>query len=137
MEEIIETARTNNKTLHITWYDLEDAFGSVPHQLIMHSLERLHFPENVQNYIRNQYENTTSVVQTGSFKTEEFIFKRGVFQGDPLSPIIFLLCFNPILQFLQKEENSGFNLKGKKSLLCHMLTIFVLLPPIVEHTKNL
>ena len=109
MDEIIKSARSKNKTLHITWYDLEDAFGSVPHSLIMHSLERTHFPPKIQNYVKQQYLNTTSVVQTNSFKTKEFSFKRGVFQGDPLSPIIFLLAFNPVLQSLQEEKVSGFN----------------------------
>ena len=113
MDEIIKSARSNNKTLHITWYDLEDAFGSVPHSLIMHSLERTHFPPQIQNYIREQYKQTTSVVQTGSFKSEEFSFKRGVFQGDPLSPIIFLLAFNPVLKSLQEELGSGYNLRGE------------------------
>jgi hypothetical protein len=30
MEEIIKDAKHNKKTAHITFFDLEDAFGSVP-----------------------------------------------------------------------------------------------------------
>ena len=86
---------------------MEDAFGSVPHSLIMHSLERTHFPPQIQNYIREQYNQTKSVVQTGSFKSEEFSFKHGVFPGDPLSPVILLLVFNPVLKSLQGELGSG------------------------------
>ena len=113
MDEIIKTARTTKKTLHTTWFDLEDAFGSVPHSLIFNSLERVHIPEVIQKYLKSQYKNTKSVVVTNSFRTEPFSFKRGVFQGDPLSPIIFLLAFNPILESLEAEKKLGFQLDGK------------------------
>ena len=44
LDEIISQAKTKKKTMHITFFDLEDAFGSVPHSLILHTLKRLHFP---------------------------------------------------------------------------------------------
>ena len=34
IQEIIQNATHNNKTVHNTWFDLEDAFGSVSHMLI-------------------------------------------------------------------------------------------------------
>ena len=43
-----------------------------------------------------------------------FPFKREVFQGDPLSPIIFLMVFNPIIEFQQSRNDCGFNLNGEK-----------------------
>ena len=113
MDEIIRTAGLSKKTLHVTWFDLADAFGSVPHSLIFNSLERAHIPEIIQNYLKCQYQNTQSVVSTKSFKSEPFSFKRGVLQGDPLSPIIFLLAFNPVIKSLQAEKNLGFQLDGK------------------------
>ena len=39
IQEIIEDAKHNNKTVHITWFDLEDAFGSVSHMLIPYVME--------------------------------------------------------------------------------------------------
>ena len=38
------------------------------------------------------------VVTTKSWETPPIPFQRGVFQGDTLSPIVFLLVFNPLLQ---------------------------------------
>ena len=40
MEEIIKDAREQKKTAHITFFDLEDAFGSVPHSLIQETLKK-------------------------------------------------------------------------------------------------
>ena len=57
MEEIVKDARVNKRTLHITFFDLQDAFGSVPHSLIQHTLERNLFPQPVQDYLRRHYNN--------------------------------------------------------------------------------
>ena len=47
MEEIMKDARKQKKTAHITFFDLEDAFGSVPHSLIMESLKMNFVPQNI------------------------------------------------------------------------------------------
>ena len=112
----MKDARVNKRTLHITFFDLQDAFGSVPHSLIQHTLERNLFPQPVQDYLRRHYNNTKSIVVTPTFKTNEFSFKRGVFQGCPYSPIIFLLAFNPIIQFLTTKIDSGYNLSLKSNI---------------------
>ena len=109
LEEIISQAKTNKKTVHVTFFDLEDAFVSVPHPLIIHNV-----PVEIQLYINTLYNNQLSRVFTDNFSTDGFPFKRGVFQGDPLSPIIFLMVFNPIIEFLQSKNDCGFNLNEEK-----------------------
>ena len=37
--------------MHVTWFDLEDAFGSVFHDLIRICLNRMKIPVNVRDYI--------------------------------------------------------------------------------------
>ena len=53
MEEIIKHARCKNKTAHITFFDLEDAFGSVPHSLIDETFKRNNLPANITSYFHN------------------------------------------------------------------------------------
>ena len=55
IQEVIQHAKANNKTAHITWFDLIDAFGSLSHTLIPHVLLHYHLPDKIINYIRNIY----------------------------------------------------------------------------------
>ena len=34
VQEVIQHAKINHKIVHMTWFDLEDAFGSISHVLI-------------------------------------------------------------------------------------------------------
>jgi hypothetical protein len=112
--ELVSHAKSNQRTLHVTFFDLEDAFGSVHHDLISHSLTRLRFPTNITRYIENLYSNLDGRVITPDWESSRFRFHKGVFQGDPLSPIIFLAVFNPILEKLQQNEQFGYSLNGSK-----------------------
>lgn len=40
MEELLSHAKANNKALHVTRFDLADAFGSINHNLINHELKK-------------------------------------------------------------------------------------------------
>ena len=113
LQEIILHARSNKKTLHLTFFDLEDAFGSVQHNLIEHCLKRYKIPSQISDYIINLYKTLNGTVVTKSWTSENFKFNKGVFQGDPLSPIIFLIIFNPIIERLQQELKFGYQLKDK------------------------
>ena len=114
LDEIVRDARNKKKTVHITFFDFANAFGSVPHNYILHSLRRNPFSPQVLQYVETFYNNIRAKVVTKSFQSEIFSFKRGVFQGDPLSPIIFLLAFNPILQYLQENSKFGYKLQDEK-----------------------
>ena len=113
LDEIVKDAKIRKKTVHITFFDLADAFGSVPHNLIIDSLQRNHFPPEIVQYIHQFYSNIQATVHSKNFKSDIFSFKRGVFQGDPLSPIIFLTVFNPILQYLHENSKFGYKLQDE------------------------
>ena len=55
MEEIIKHIKHTRKTAHIAFFDLADAFGSVPHDLIHHILEQNQIPHSVRAYIKELY----------------------------------------------------------------------------------
>ena len=110
MDEIIKDAKQRKKTCYVTFLDLEDAFGCVPHSLIDLTLERNFIPPVIRKNFHNLYTHSSAAVQTSKWKSETFKFKCGVFQGDPISPVIFLQVFNPILQKLQEISHKGYKL---------------------------
>ena len=62
-------------------------------------------------YFSQLYSSCQAVVQTPSWRCDPFNFRCGVFQGDPLSPTIFLMVFNPVLlQLKNMEERYGYKL---------------------------
>ena len=110
LQEVISHARRNKRTCHITFFDLKDAFGSISHSLIDHTLTRYNIPDNIKSYISSLYSNISGQVVGNKWKSNRFSFKRGVFQGDPLSPTIFICVFNPLIEYLHSEAKHGYHL---------------------------
>ena len=64
LQEIIQNAKYNNKTLHMSSYDLQDAFGSISHELIPIALKHYNVPEDVITYIVDLYSQLNGKVVT-------------------------------------------------------------------------
>ena len=87
MGEIINHAKANKRTAHITWFDLEDEFGSVSH-LIPICLDRMHLPVNVRDYIMSLYGKLKGKVRTSKWTSRSLVFARGFFRVIP-SALLF------------------------------------------------
>ena len=95
---ILENAKSLGLPLNITFLDLSNAFGSISHQLINDMLKYVKVPNAVSSYVTNAYSQLKAFTHSRTWNTDLFSIKQGVFQGDTLSPTIFLLCFQPIIQ---------------------------------------
>ena len=58
----------------------------------MKCLKHFNFSEDFINWIRPFYLNATSCVTNNGFQSEFFPVRRGVRQGCPLSPYLFIIC---------------------------------------------
>ena len=115
IQELIQDAKASNKTLHATFFDLLDCFGSISHQLIQFCLEHYHVPEKERSYILSLYSQLHGKVVTKEWESEPFKFLKGVYQGDNYSAIIFLVVFQPLISYLlSHKESSGYMLGERK-----------------------
>jgi hypothetical protein len=103
LNEIFHDANRNDQSLVVTAINFANAFESVPHELIMSTMRQRNFPEWAQDIVRSMYDGATSVVEVKGTRTEKIAWKRGVKQGCPLSPLLFNLCLEPLLQALSKH----------------------------------
>ena len=79
-------------------------------------LAHYNLPDNIINYIIDLYSKLEGRVVTPDWETDVLQFKRGVFQGDPYSCVIFLVVFNPIIQYIkQQKEKSGYEIKTQNN----------------------
>ena len=139
MKEIIQQAKLHKKTVHITWLDLEDAFGSVPHEIIPFIMLHYHIPKCIIAYITSLYTKLWGKVCTQDWETDFFQFLKGVFQGDPYSGVIFLVVFNPIIEYIKKyKETHGYKIKtetaGAQSVIT---TLFADDFNLITHNKSM
>ena len=104
MANIIDKARIKQRSLVITLLDLKNAFGEVHHNLIQEVLAYHHIPAKTKALISSLYTGFHTSIITDDFLTPAIPVRRGVLQGDCLSPLLFNMCFNTFIQFIRQEK---------------------------------
>ena len=113
VNEMISDASRNHKSIYMVSLDLRDAFGSVPHELIMRNMEGLGIPEEFIDAIRDMYDGCKTKMTTSQGMSRPFLLNRGVKQGCPLSPTLFNCCIEPLLRRLnQRAARDGYHVAG-------------------------
>ena len=108
LNAILNEARELRPPLSITFLDLKNAFGSIPHLLISDMFQLVGFPEKIFNYIQHCYRKMTAYFQSQEWITPSSPITQGDFQGETLSPGIFLLVFSAIIHLAETWEYAGF-----------------------------
>ena len=90
----------------------------VPHSWILKSIGMVGVAGNVLAIIRNSMTNWKTVLTSGGKDLGEVSIKRGIFQGDSLSPLLFVIIMLPLTLILRKMR-AGY--KMRKEIINHLL----------------
>ncbi|CAD6208073.1 GSCOCG00012713001-RA-CDS, partial [Cotesia congregata] len=86
----------------ITILDISKAFDTLPHAAIRPALERKGVPTHIIEQCLRMYEGCKTVIKTRNGNVE-IDLKRGVKQGNPMSPLFFNLGIEELLVSLEEE----------------------------------
>ena len=97
--EYIHQCKASGRPVIILKLDFEKAFDSIEHECIYQVLRHMGFPEKFIYWVKIMLETGTSSVLVNGVPGRKFKCRRGVTQGDPLSPLLFALGAE-ILQYV-------------------------------------
>ncbi|KAK3918528.1 Retrovirus-related Pol polyprotein from type-2 retrotransposable element R2DM, partial [Frankliniella fusca] len=114
LQQCLDFARESGAELCVSWLDLKNAFGSVPHSAIFKLLRQHGVHSHFIDIVEEAYSGSTTTIITASGETKPVPMASGVKQGDPLSPIIFNLFIEVLLRSIQAiSPLHGFQLFGR------------------------
>ena len=104
---IIEKAREFQKNIYFCFIDYAKAFDCVDHNKLWKILKEKGIPDHLTCLLRNLYAGQEATVRTGHGTTDWFPIGRGVCQGCILSPCLFNLYAEYIMQDARLDETQA------------------------------
>lgn len=87
--------------------DFEKDFNRVEHPYIWVVLERIGLDSTFLMLVKGLLEDATSKVHINGLFIEEIPITRGVWQWDPLSPLLFALTTQSLMEYLEFKLSTG------------------------------
>ena len=113
--DLIHHAKQLNLEAYMVSLDIEKAFDSVEHNYLDHVLEKVGFGEKFREWIKIFRTNASIKILNKGWTSKEFKVTRGVRQGDPLSPYLFLLSIEPLSQYIRANKKiQGIKIKDRE-----------------------
>jgi ribonuclease HI len=114
VKSALENARQMKKNCYLMPIDFANAFGAVPHEVILYAMRVHGIPKYIEDFVKSLYgtSKTTFKVDTKGTHptfTDWIEVKRGVLQGDSLSPLLFNLVIDILLAYIEQDADHGYN----------------------------
>jgi len=116
VRQIVEKSYEFNHPVFMCFVDLTKAFDRVQLNDVLNILNDHNIPQNIIQIIRLLNENSTTKVRVGQELSNEVPTSDGVRQGDSLSPLLFNLIMDKIIQNIE-ETGRGYKM-GSNEVKC-------------------
>jgi hypothetical protein len=91
---------------YLILFDFAKAFDSTVHDVLWRIMELTNLHPSVIRIVKEMYTNARDFPVVNGYTGSGYMVGRGVRQGCPLSPTLFLLFLNPLLSYINHSINS-------------------------------
>ena len=113
---IIEKAREFQKNIYFYFIDYAKALDHVDHEKLWKTLQEMRIPDHLTCLLRNLYAGQEATVRTGHGTREWFQRRKGVRQACILSPCLFNLYAEYIMQNAGLDEAQAGIKTGRRNI---------------------
>ena len=117
---VIKNCKRRKTGLAMAWIDYKKAYDMIPHSWLVECMEMFGVAENMIAMIKNSMHKWKTELTSGNQSLGEVEIRRGIFQGDSLSPLLFVLALIPLTSIL-RESKAEYNMGKKDGKINHLL----------------
>ena len=104
LNDIMEYTEAKNLPGILLFIDFRKAFDTIEWNFLHKCIELYNFGPNIRKWISILYNNVESDVMNAGFMTNYFKVSRGVRQGCPLSPLLFVLAVEMLALKIRQDQ---------------------------------
>ena len=119
-QHTLDESKKRRKNLAMAWFDYKKAYDMVPQSWIMHCLKMYKISHGVINFIEQTMKTWRVELTAGGRSIAETKIQKGIFQGDALSPLLFIISIMPLNHVLRKFT-TGYKLSRSQEKINHLM----------------
>ena len=101
---ILRDCRIRHTNMGMAWIDYKKAYDMVPHSWILESLELVQGSDNILEFVKRSIANWQTELTSCGESLVKVNIRRGIFQGDSLSPLLFVICMIALTHLLHRAK---------------------------------
>ena len=109
---IMRNCKRRSCGLAMAWIDYRKAYDLVPHTWLLKCTNLFGIASNMVSLLKNSMNMWRTDLTSGKHVFGEVRIKRRIFQGDSLSPLLFVLALTPLTLIL-REVKAGYDVREK------------------------
>ena len=99
---MLRDCKWRSTNLAMAWIDYRKPCDVIPHSSISECIEVFGAAENTKNFLVNSMNKWKLELMSYGVSLGNVEIRGGIFQGDSLSPLLFVLCMVPLSLILRK-----------------------------------
>ncbi|XP_021986463.1 uncharacterized protein LOC110882867 [Helianthus annuus] len=120
VSEVVSWAKKSKTKIMLFKADFAKAYDSLNWKFLLRALEYMRFPEKWTEWVAECLKSGMGSVILNGSPTGEFRYKRGLRQGDPLSPSLFILALEVLDMFMNRAKEADSFGALAFSLVCNI-----------------
>ena len=108
IEDVFEFSKATHIPGLLVAIDFEKAFDSVNRDFLIKSLRAFGFGHDFVKWVKTYYCDISSCIMNNGFTNGYFVIEKGVRQGEPLSPLLFII----VIEILAIQVRDNKTIKG-------------------------
>ena len=93
---IVKDSKRRLTSLAVAWIHCRKTYDMVRHSLIQKCMEIFGVAVNVRSFVNASIKQWNTELTAGNQRLGNVKIRRGIFQGDSLSPLLFVLVMIPL-----------------------------------------